>query len=302
VSALPEPPRLRAVTGSDGDPLEREGLALAYAALEHVRRGTGLERLTVAVEDARLGRQLLAVPRTVLPGPLESTADWSATPPGGDDIADLAVVRALCRVALRAALVEAPTADAFDAVELALRELTGVEAIAVDPEHDVVRVQVAAGTTGDDLAHRTLEVVRRQLDRGVVVEIVRGEPAGAPPGTPISWVPASPFELLAVRSDPARGEVEVHVGGGDVRTVGRAPLTRGLLGAAEATLDAWHQRPGAPLRSVGWAHTVDTSSDAPVVVAVALEDARRVTVAHGIGDGTTQLDAAARATVDALSR
>jgi hypothetical protein len=303
VSALPEPPRLRAVMGSDGDPLEREGLALAYAALEHVRRGAGFAQLTVAVEDARLGRQLLTVPRTVLPGPLESTVRWSATPPSGDDIADLAVVRALCRVALRAALVEGPATDAFDGVELALRELGGVEAIAIDSEHDVVRVQVAAATTGDDLAHRTLEVVRRHLDRAVVVEVVRGDPpAGARPGTPISWVPASPFELLALRSDPVRGEVEVHVGGGDVRTVGRAPLTRGLLGAAEAALDAWHQRPGAPRRSVGWAHIVETSSDAPVVVAVALEDARRVTVAHGIGDGTTQLEAAARATVDALSR
>ena len=303
VSALPDPPRLRAVAGSDGDPLEREGLELAYAALEHVRRGAGLERLTVAVEDARLGRQLLTVPRTVLPGPLDSTAGWSATPPSSDETGAVAVVRALCRVALRTAPVEGPTTDPFDAVELALREHGGVEAIAVDPEHDVVRVQVAVGTTGDDLARRTLEVVRRHLDRSVVVEVVRGDgPAAAGPGTPISWVPSSPFELLAVRSDPARGEVEVHVGGGDVRTVGRAPLARGLLGAAEAALDAWHQRPGAPRRSVGWAHTVETSSDAPVVVAVALEDARRVTVAHGIGDGTTQLDAAARATVDALSR
>ena len=303
VSALPEPPRLRAVTGSDGDPLDREGLALAYAALEHVRLGAGFERLTVAVEDSRLGRQLLTVPRTVLPGPLASTAGWSATPPSGDDLADLAVVRALCRVVLRAALAEGSTTDPFDAVELALREFGGVEAIAVDPEYDVVRVQVAAETTGDDLARRTLEVVRHHLDRGVVVEVVRGDqPVGARPGTPISWVPASPIELLAVRSDPARDEVEVHLGGGDVRTVGRAPLTRGLLGAAEAALDAWHRRPGAPRRSVGWAHTVETSSDAPVVVAVALEDARRVTVAHGIGDGTTHLDAAAHATVDALSR
>ena len=51
VTAMPEPPRLRAVTASDGDPLERDGLTLVYAALERTRSDLGLERLTVAVDD-----------------------------------------------------------------------------------------------------------------------------------------------------------------------------------------------------------------------------------------------------------
>ena len=123
-----------------------------------------------------------------------------------------------------------------------------------------------------------------------------------PAAAPIAWVPSSPLELLAVRTDQEAGELEVHLGGGDVRTVGRTPLGEGLLGATRAALEAWHRRPGAPARSIGWARTVESAPDASVVVAVALEDAGHITVAHGIGEGTNAFEAAARATVDALSR
>ena len=149
-----------------------------------------------------------------------------------------------------------------------------------------------------------LDVIRSRFDRSVVVEVVRhgaGMPAGA--GAPISWVPGSPFELLAVRTDQELGELEVHLGDGDVRTVGRAPLRDGIIGAAHAALDAWHRRPAArPARSVGWARTVEAAAGTRVVVAVALEDAGHITVAHGIGEGTNSFEAAAHATVDALSR
>ena len=94
----------------------------------------------------------------------------------------------------------------------------------------------------------------------------------------------------------------MHLGGGDVRTVGRTPLGEGLLGATRAALEAWHRRPGASARSIGWARTVESAPDARVVVAVALEGAGHITVAHGIGEGTNAFEAAARATVDALSR
>ena len=303
MTALPESPRLRAVTDPDGDALEREGLALAYAALERSRSRAALERLTVAVDDARLGRQLLTAPRPMLPGPVDAAADWSSLPAATDDVIDVALLRALCRVALRVAALDESAADEFDAAELALRAVGGVEAVAVDGERDVVRVQAAGGAAGDHVAHEALEVVRGRFDRSIVVEVVRGEgEPRAAAGSPISWVPASPLELLALRTDQGVGELEVHLGGGEVRTVGRARLTDGLLGAAQAALDAWHRRPGAPPRSIGWARTVETAADAHVVVAVALEDAGRVTVAHGIGEGANPLDAAARATVDALSR
>jgi hypothetical protein len=302
VTALPEPPRLRAVDDTDRDPLEREGLALAYAALEHTLARAALDRLTVAIDDAALGRQLLTAPRTELPGPLDADADWSATPPLEGDAIDMDLLRALCRLALRGA-VQDETAGEFDLAELALRDVEGVEAVATDPTHDVVRVQAPASPGGDAVARAALDVIRGRFDRSVVVEVVRHD-AGLPAGAraPISWVPTSPFELLAVRADQELGELEVHLGDGDVRTVGRAPLRDGIIGAAHAALDAWHRRPGAPARSVGWARTVEAAAETRVVVAVALEDAGHITVAHGIGEGTNSFEAAARATVDALSR
>lgn len=302
MTALPEPPRLRAVEDGDRDPLEREGLALVYAALEHTMARAALDRLTVAVDDDALGRQLLTAPRSQLPGPLDADVAWSATPPVEGDAIDMDVLRALCRLALRGAVLD-ETAGEFDVAELALRGVAGIEAVAADPANDVVRVQAPASPDGDAVAGAALDVIRRRFDRSVVVEVVRqGAAAPAAAGAPISWVPTSPFELLAVRTDQEVGELEVHLGGGDVRTVGRAPLRDGIIGAAHAALDAWHRRPGAPSRSVGWARTVEAAAETTVVVAVALEDAGHITVAHGIGEGTNSFEAAARATVDALSR
>jgi hypothetical protein len=124
--------------------------------------------------------------------------------------------------------------------------------------------------------------------------------AVVPPDS-ISWAPDAPLEVVAVHTEPETGELEVHLRGGDVRTLGRA-TSRGLVGAATATLEAWHARPGAPRRAIGWARTVETSTDGRFVVAVALEDSQRVTVAHGIGSGANPLEAAVAATVDALTR
>ena len=107
-----------------------------------------MDRLTVAVDDAALGRQLLSTPRTELPGPLDADAAWSAVPPLGEDAVDVEVLRALCRLALRGARLEGAADDEFDAAELALRALGGVEAVAADATQDVVRVKAPAGSAG----------------------------------------------------------------------------------------------------------------------------------------------------------
>ena len=300
---MPEPPSLHGVAASDSDPLAGEGLALAYAALDRVRAEHGLERLTVAVDDARLGHQLLGAPRVELPDRPEPGAAWRAEPPGvaATDI-ELAVT--LCRLALRVSILDEDGLPALDALELELRALDGVEGVAIDEDHDVVRVQTAPGAPTDDVAHDALGLVKARLDRTVVVEVVgtAGGTGPRPDLTPISWAPAPPLELIALRVDTETGDLEVHLRGGEVRTIGRAARAQGLVGAAEATLEAWRDRPGVPPRALAWAHTVETAADAGCVVAVALEDLRRVTVAHGIGTGANPLEAAAQATIDALSR
>lgn len=288
-------PRLHAVDAPGPEPLSSDGLELAYAALERVRAEHGLDRLTLVLEDPSLGRQLLVCPRGELPGPVGPDAGpWLAEPEltGGTDL-DLA--GALCRVSVR----DATDDGGLDGLELELRRLDGVDAVGLDSANGVVRVQTAA--TDDTVTDRALEAVRSR-SATLVLEVIRLAPAVPPSLEPIVWATTVPLEVVAVRADAPPGEIEVHLRGGDVRTVGRAPASAGLVGAAEAALSAWHARPAAPRRSLTWARVVESAGDTRYVVAVAIADPHHVTVAHGIGGGSTALDAAARATADALSR
>lgn len=97
-------------------------------------------------------------------------------------------------------------------------------------------------------------------------------------------------------------ELEVHLRRGDVRTVGRAPAAEGLVGAASATLDAWSELDDHHGLEVRWARTVHTRSDGSYVVAVGLEASATHALVCGIGVATDPVEAAARATADALCR
>ena len=271
MTAMPEA-HLRAVNPPEGASLGGDGLALAYATLERVCAEHGLGRLTVVVDDPSLGRQLLVAPRGSLPpGNLGDAVGWFAEPPFGAEHLDVDLAATVCRQALRLANLEPNPAGPADVLELALRDLAGVEAVAIDAALDIVRVRVGSTAIGDDLAPHALRLARAHVDHSVVVELVRSDEFGS------ATADASP----------------VSAG---------AQLARGLIGAADATLAAWHARPGAPQRAVRWARTVETSATGRFVVAVALEDSRNVTVAHGIGSGSNPLDAAVAATVDALLR
>ncbi len=275
--------------------LDGDGLALAYAALERVRSEHRLDRLSVIVDDPVLGRQVLVVPRGELPSTVDQHPGWSAEPVIDEPSTDLELAVALCRTTLR---VEVPAKPA-DATELALRSLKGVEAVAVDG--DVIRIQVGASAS-DRVATQAIGVVKAHLDRTVVVEVTQaGRAPSLPPAEPGApgW---SGVEVVAVRTAPESGELEVHLRADEIRTVGRASLTRGLVGAAEATLEAWHARPGTPVRRVGWARTVEASADARFVVAVAIEVPATQGLAYGIGTGPNPIQAAVQATTDALTR
>lgn len=297
MTALPEPQHLRAVDRPDRDPLEGDGLALAYAALERVRAEHLLRRLSVRIDDPQLGCQVLAVPRGELPAAVDEHTGWSAEPRLAEPSTDMELAVALCRTALR---VDAP-ASPMDTVELALRRLEGVEAVAIGVDRDVIRLRVGS-CASETLVDDVLGVVKAQLDRTVVIEVTRGEhPAPAAPAAPPS-VHQDELHVVAVRTTPENGELEVHLRVGEVRTVGRSALTRGLVGAADAVLEAWHARPGAPARRVSWARTVETSADARFAVTVALDVPATSTVTYGIGTGTNPVEAAVHATADALHR
>ncbi|HEV2994271.1 MAG TPA: hypothetical protein VG012_07625, partial [Acidimicrobiia bacterium] len=288
MTAMPEPAHLRAVDAPVADPLGGEGLSLAYAALERLAADHDLDRFTVVVDDRHLGRQVLSVPRSALPSEPPSSG-WSAEPPLDADT-DVELTVALCRLALRTATID-DARTPVDALELELRCLAEVEAVAMDTEDHVVRVQLEPGASGDALIRRVRDLATARLGRSVVLEIVRrGGTPSRPELTPIAWAPPAPVEVVAVLTHPESDEIEVHLTGGDVRTVGRAALSRGLLGGAEATLDAWHARPGASRRGVAWVHPVDTESVGQCVVALALEDPAADGPVHGIGHGPSPVE------------
>lgn len=75
---MPEP-HLRAVNAPDVVGLSGDGLTLAYAALKRVRVEHRLDRLAIAVDDARLGHQVLVVPRgQPAPAQLDPERGWHA--------------------------------------------------------------------------------------------------------------------------------------------------------------------------------------------------------------------------------
>jgi hypothetical protein len=109
--------------------------------------------------------------------------------------------------------------------------------------------------------------------------------------------------IVAVRGDPETGTIEVHLRRGERRTIGRAPMADGLAGAAASVLDALRQHDVAlDLEHEGriaWVRTVKTTLHGRFVVAVGLgpggEGSRQ-----GIGTGSDPVEAATRATLDAL--
>ena len=112
--------------------------------------------------------------------------------------------------------------------------------------------------------------------------------------------------LLAVLAFPDTDELEVHLVLEGRRTIGRAPASRGIDGAVEATIDAVRDLGAGFHPRLRWARAL---TDAEVgngdqeVVGVALDgvDARSL-LHYGMASGTSLIDAAARATLDALNR
>jgi hypothetical protein len=181
-------------------------------------------------------------------------------------------------------------------------------------------------------------IAARHSDRPVAVEIVRWrslaaipQPVAAPGPPPIADAdaaattpePASPaadeddiFEteviislasrarLLAVLAFPDTDELEVHLVLGGKRTIGRAPASAGIEGAVTATIDAVRDLGAGLHPRMQWARAIGEAAPGDeVVVAVALGGVDdRAAVHYGLAGGISLIDAAARATLDALNR
>ena len=226
--------------------------------------------------------------------------------------------------------------DNLDDLELELRMLPGVRAAGFDTQDDVLFVQLhmADSPAEPETMSATRIAARHAADRSVAVEIARWRtyvpPAPVPaevsdadvyvdlssdlPLVPESAPRESPAaaegadrasrpRLLAVLVFPDTDELEVHLIHDGRRTIGRAPASRGLVGAAEATINAIRGL-GAPITPrAHWAQVLDSSGDDRELVAVAVApDADDSTLNYGLAAGASAIDAAARSTLDALNR
>jgi hypothetical protein len=178
-------------------------------------------------------------------------------------------------------------------------------------------------------------IAARHSDRPVTVEIVRWR--NAPPVEPPLLAPAASetvetvetnktadadeiaparpaalegsgeparARLLAVLAFPDTDELEVHLVFDGRRTIGRAPVSSGIEGAVAATIDAVRDLGTGINARIVWVRALEDVGDAnQSVVAVAFDgvDARSP-VRYGLSAGTSLIDAAARATLDALNR
>ena len=106
--------------------------------------------------------------------------------------------------------------------------------------------------------------------------------------------------LLAVLSFPDTGEVEVHLVLGGRRTIGRAPVSGGLPAVVDATIEALRDLGCSLAPKPRWARPLDEIEDGSTLVAVALDIDGGIF--YGLSSGSSQLEAAARSTLDALNR
>ncbi len=208
----------------------------------------------------------------------------------------------------------------LDDLELELRKLPGVRAAGFDDRGDLLLVQLHVSpveTQEVPIPVAATRIAARHSDRPVAVEVIRwrdrGERAVAPV-TSIAPPVAAPApvvavaeperatrpRLLAVLSFPDTDELEVHLILAGRRTIGRAPATRGLPGAVDATLAAIRSLGADLTLSTVWARAIE-ATDESTLVAVAL-DAGDDTVLYGLASGSSPIDGAARATLDAVNR
>jgi hypothetical protein len=215
----------------------------------------------------------------------------------------------------------------LDDLELELRKLPGVRAAGFDVRDDllIVQLHVVPGAGGEgSLPVAATRIAARHADRPVAVEVVRWRdaPLGSGPLSRPEEAVTAPganerrgaagtvadhgestgrMRLLAVLSFPDTDELEVHLILDGRRTIGRAPASRGLVAALDATLAAVKDF-GFPLDPTPqWARALESTAE-EALVAVALDEGSGGGVLYGVAAGATPIDAAARATLDAVNR
>lgn len=285
------------------------GLAGLRTHLDRTLEALNLRSLTVVVDDPDLGRQAFRAGSGSIDAGIVAAGPGCASDPAlPADRVDADLLVALCAASLR---VDVLRGTSGNNEELALRRLRGVYAVALERDGDLTVCRLLASADAPaDLARQAatalageprlvVELVRDPLTTSAAATMRSASSTSAP--RPAGRTRGGGPELLSVRSVPEDGEIEVHLAVGEIRAIGRAPLARGLAGSADAVLAAVAEAGTGARWSPSWIRTVETTASGTFVVAVALIDPDTDTHRHGIATGTSPIDAAAHATVDALT-
>jgi hypothetical protein len=184
----------------------------------------------------------------------------------------------------------------LDDLELELRRLPGVLAVGFAETAGFVIVELQAGPdAADELARDATVLATKHIGERSAVEIVRwGDGPPRPNETRL--------RVIEVTTDPAGGDLAVHLARGEERAVGRASTTHGLLGVVEATVYAIRTFLPDLTYLPGWARTIETTPDRRFLVVASVTDPEARIHLRGAAEGGSPLDAAARATLAALNR
>jgi hypothetical protein len=184
----------------------------------------------------------------------------------------------------------------LDDLELELRRLPGVLSVGFSETEGLVIVELQAGPEApEELARNATLLAVEHLGDHTAVEIVRW--GDGPPGPN-----EVRLRLVEVTSDPAVGELAVHLALGDERAVGRASSAHGLLGVVEATVFAVRTFLPELTYLPGWARTIETTPERRFIVVASVTDPEARSHLRAAAEGENPLDAAARATLATLNR
>jgi hypothetical protein len=184
----------------------------------------------------------------------------------------------------------------LDDLELQLRRIKGVLAVAFVDTDDLVLIEVQAGPDADDdLAREATLLAARHVQGPLAVEVVRWGDGG--PHTP-----EARLKLIALTTDPSVGEITVVLARGEEEASGRASTAGGLPAAVEATVAAVRAFLPELAYLPGWARTVETTPDRRFLVVASVTDPLTRTHRRGVAEGVTPIEGAVRATLAALNR
>jgi hypothetical protein len=167
---------------------------------------------------------------------------------------------------------------------------------------EVVRWRQAPAATTETAAPTEAEAEHDDAGAATVTPITPPlAGSGLPHAGAAAVTPPRP-RLLAVLSFPDTDEVEVHLVLHSRRTIGRAVASRGLVAVVDATLEALRgfsvDLPVQPK----WAREVEEGTGDRRLVAIAVEEPESGRQLFGLANGSSAIDAGARATLDALNR